>query len=416
MKEGMLSESCVLAVAFALLIGGTVRAETTYVVEDRAGYNAWPVITTLGEKLVISYSRGKAHDGTEGCRDAIVRTSSDGARSWTEERVFAGLPDVCEGAEGSGHDTRGNVLFWLRCWSRPRVTHELYRSADAIHFERIAVPRLDPFPVQVMDVVPVSGLGLVSLWFAGDYESERGHSWGYLLSQDDGLSWRQVTVERDLAKPDWPTEQSLVWLGGTRLFAIARVEALSGGAQACLLQLSSDDLGKTWRHSRTAITDVLQSTPALLFDKASESLTLYYFQRGAGLMKKRTAAVSAALADPMKAWSPAEVVAYGRKIRPFDSGNVKAVRHKGSDYLAYYAGDERNVSVLVSVVGKGETSADSLEGRRVLFVGAHDAADVREFARTNRCEALCYPTRAEAYRHHPAGAFAREYEPVSRQP
>jgi hypothetical protein len=88
---------------------------------------------------------------------------------------------------------------------------------------------------------------------------------------------------------------------------------------------------------------------------------------------------------------------------------VKAVRYKGSDYLAYYAGDERNVSVLVSVVGRGETAPESLEGRRVLFLGNPDRAAVSEFARTNRCEALVYPTRTEAYRHHPNGAFAREF-------
>lgn len=56
-----------------------------------------------------------------------------------------------------------------------------------------------------------------------------------------------------------------------------------------------------------------------------------------------------------------------------------------------------------------ETAPSSLEGRRVLYIGSPDAAMVREFARTNRCEALVYPTREEAYRHHPAGAFAREY-------
>ena len=385
----------------------SVLAETTYVVEDRAGYNAWPVINTLGDRLVISYSRGKAHAVSEGCRDAIVRTSSDGARSWTPERVFAGHPDICEGAEGSGHDSNGALLFWLRCWGRSSVTHELYRSSDAVRFERISVPKLDPFPMQVMDVVPVPEMGLVSLWFGGDYRAERGHSWGYLLSKDEGRTWSQVTVERDLPKSEWPTEQSLAYLGGGRLLAVSRVENISGG---CLGQLYSEDFGQTWRRTKTSITDVLESTPALLYDADEKMLTLYYFQRGAGLMKRRTARLSDAIADSMTAWSPPQVVAYGRKIRPYDSGNVKAVRHKGSDYLAYYAGDERDVSILVSVVGRGETEPESLEGRRVLFLGSPDRAAVREFARTNRCEALVYPTRAEAYRHHPKGAFAREFE------
>ena len=392
--------SSVCALAFS------VFAETTYVVENRPGYNAWPVITTLGDRLVISYSRGKAHNCSEGCRDAIVRTSTDGARTWTPEHVFVGNPDICEGAEGSGHDSNGALLFWLRCWGRSSVTHELYRSSDAVHFKRISVPKFDPFPIQVMDVVPVSGLGLISLWFGGDYSAERGHSWGYLLSKDDGQTWSQITVERDLPKSEWPTEQSLVYIGGGRLLAVARVENVAGG---CLGQLYSEDFGHTWRRTKTSITDVLESTPALLYDADEEILTLYYFQRGAGLMKRRTAKLSAAVADSMTAWSPPRVVAYGRKIRPYDSGNVKAVRYKGSDYLAYYAGDERDVSVLVSVVGRGETAPESLEGRRVLFLGDPDRAAVSEFARTNRCEALVYPTRTEAYRHHPNGAFAREF-------
>lgn len=392
-----------------LAFGVIAGAETTYVVEDREGYNAWPMIATLGDRLVISYSRGKAHDVFETCRDALVRTSTDGARTWTPERVFAGSTQGSELAEGAGHDAKGNLLFWVLCRNKSRVTHELYRSSDAVRFERIAVPKLEPVPIQMMDIVPVPGLGLVSLWFAGSYRSDGGHRWGYLLSADDGATWRQVTVGRDLGKADWPTEPSLVWLGGSRLLALARVEPLADKSRASLLQLQSDDFGKTWRMFRTAVTDVQQSTPALLYDAASDLLTLYYFQRGAAMMKRRTATAADAWNSPLTAWSAPKIVAHGRKCRPYDSGNVKAVRLGDSDYLAYYAGDERNVSVLVSVVGKGETPPDSLEGRRVLFTGAYEAAAVREFARTNRCEALLYPTRKEAYRHHPAGAFAREH-------
>ena len=388
--------------------GAIAGAETTYVVEDREGYNAWPMISSLGDRLVISYSRGKAHDVSEACRQAIVRTSSDGARSWTGERLLADGATGCNVAEGSGHDSRGNILFWLRCRNKSRITHELYRSSDAVRFERIAVPKLDPVPIQMMDIVPVPGLGLISLWFAGSYRADGGHFWGYLLSVDDGSTWRQVTVGRDLSTADWPTEPSLVWLGGNRLLALARMEPLSDKSRASLLQLQSDDLGKTWRTSRTAMTDVRQSTPALLYDAETRVLTLYYFQRGAALMKRRTATAADAWNSPLTAWSAPKIVAHGRKMRSYDSGNVKAVRFRGSDYLAYYAGDERNASVLVSVVGKGETPSDSLEGRRVLFAGAYDAAEVREFARTNHCEALIYPTREEAYRHHPTGAFARE--------
>jgi len=398
------------ALGFLLLAAPAfaATAETTFVVEDREGYNAWPVITTLGDKLVITYSRGKGHFCSEGCRDAIVRTSDDGARSWKPERVFVGDPSICEGAEGSGHDSKGNILFWLRCWGPRGITHELYRSPDAVRFERIAVAKLNPFPMQLMDVVNVPSVGLVTLWFSGDYHKERGHDWGYLVSKDDGLTWRQVVVERDLAKADWPTEQSLVYLGDGKLIAMARSEASGGKAVRHLMTLYSADYGKTWTRSATSITDVLESTPALLHDAKRDELTVYYFQRGPALLKRRTAKVSAAIQTPMTAWSAPTVVAYGRKDRAFDSGNVKAVRHRGCDYLAYYAGDPTNATVLVSLVGNGETPPDSLEGRRVLFTGNVDRAAVREFARTNRCEALVYPTRADAYRHHPKGAFALE--------
>ena len=320
-----------------------------FVVQDVKGYNSWPMIQSVGDRLICTYSRGSAHTINEGVRDAYARVSTDGGRTWSPEVKFAADPQVGEVMIGKGVDNDGAALFWVRCMGRPRSHHDLYRTTDGVAFEKIAEPALDPFPMQITDMFKLPGGKLMSLWFATNYRSgEKSSSWGTLTSTDNGRTWEQKTVEAGLEKGELPTEQSAVYLGNGRVLAIARTE--NGGAStASQFQLASTDDGATWTRVRTNIRDVMASTPSLVYDAERGLVYNYYYERGRGVVKRRVAHVEDVWNDPL-AWPDGEAVAFGNEARPHDAGNVNAVAVGGRHYLAYYSGNEHDTRVVTAAV------------------------------------------------------------------
>ena len=357
----------VVAIALLLVgIGGGASAarlsatgdyrlpEKATVVADTPGYNSWPMIQAMGDLLVCPYSRDNAlppngHTITPGSRDSYVRVSADGGRTWSEERTVADDPSAAEVNEGIGLDSTGAALLWVRCLGEKR-RHELYRTTDGVRVEKIASISPEPFPMQVMDVVRVEGLGLVSLWFAGDYQKKDGHSWGLLASADDGRTWTHRIIEKDLERADWVTEPSLVDLGKGRLLIVGRVEPIPGRPQS-QFQLFSSDGGKTWKKSRTNITDIRQSTPSLVYDRETGLVSNYYYERGARLLKRRVARADFIATHP-DAWPEPEILDQGFEKRPWDAGNVRVTRLGAVDCCAWYTGTPSNATVVVTCVPK----------------------------------------------------------------
>ena len=318
------------------------------VVQDVPGYNSWPVVQTAGNLIICGYGRGVGHT-VESSRGAFVRTSGDGGRTWGEEVCITNAPDICEGVEGGGRDGEGNVLFWMNCRGHGRIRHELYRTNDGVHFERISCPELNPEPVQVTGIFPArnsGGDGLMALWFAGDYtKPEAGHSWGTLFSTDGGATWTQRTVERDLHKSEWPTEICAAPLGDGRIIAIGRSEDRTRPQ----FQLTSTDGGVTWAKSRTNIGDICESTPALVYDGQTGIVHNYYYQRGPGILWRRSASAESLFSSPCSWPEPVEI-ARGGRWRPYDSGNVTAVAGRDAHYLSLYSGDPTNTAVYFAAV------------------------------------------------------------------
>ena len=320
-----------------------------FVVQDVKGYNSWPMIQAVGDRLVCTYSRGSAHTIGEGARDAYVRVSTDGGRTWSPEVKFAADPQVGEVMIGKGVDCDGAALFWVRCMGRPRSHHDLYRTKDGVAFEKIAEPALDPFPMQITDVFKLPGGKLMSLWFATNYkQGEKSSSWGTLTSVDNGRTWEQKTVEAELEKGELPTEQSAVYLGNGRILALARTES-GGTSTASQFQLTSTDDGATWKRERTNIRDVQASTPSLIYDAEKGLVYNYYYERGRKVVKRRVACVDNVWNDPL-AWPAGEAVAVGDEERPHDAGNVNAVAFGARHYLAYYSGTHADTTVYVAAV------------------------------------------------------------------
>ena len=341
-KHSIISHAPLFITLCFLTVACSTKETVVHTVEDAPGYNCWPMIQSIGNRLVCVYTVGKFHDTSEKGRGAYARYSDDGAKSWSERILIDESPEYGTSSIGKGMDSDGNALFWIRRMNaNPRMA--LYRTSDGKSFELISTPPLDPNPMQITDIFHTPD-GLECLWFSDDYSDDNDNkSWGALVSKDNGLTWEQRVIERDLPKKDWPTEPSVAVIGDGCLLAIARSE-IEGGHQ---FQLTSYDWGKTWTKSITNIDDVLQSTPSLIYDRNKSLIYNYYYQRGAGLLKVRIASVKDILEDG-SAWPEPRILAEGGRERPYDSGNANAVAINARHYITYYSGDSVNCRVLVA--------------------------------------------------------------------
>lgn len=312
------------------------------VVQEARGYNAWPMIQAIGEKLVCVYSRGSGHTIGDEARAVYARTSTDGGTTWTAETLVANSPGYGDVEVGKGLDSTGAMLLWVRRYGAQRH-QDLYRSTDGVTFSLVTTPKLAVSPMQITDVFSVPTLGLMAMWFAGEYEDKPTNSWGTLTSSDNGATWQQTPIESALLKAQWPTEPAAVYLGDGRILAIGRNEV--GGAQ---FQMVSTDYGKTWKRTPTNIRDVFSSTPNLILDASTGLLSNYYYHRGAGVLRRRVVNPERVFNHPLN-WPDPEPVAEGSKVT-FDAGNANATAIGGTHYVAFYSGKDPDTGILVSVL------------------------------------------------------------------
>jgi hypothetical protein len=312
-------------------------------VQDVPGYNSWPMLQAIGSKLVCVYGRGKGHTIASDDRAVYARTSTDGGKTWTAETVVADAKDYGEVAVGKGLDATGAMLLWVRRIGKNEWHHDLYRSSDGITFTLIATPTLAVRPMQITDVFSVPKLGLMALWFGGDYSDKPTQSWGKMTSSDDGKTWTQTPIESGLLKADWPTEPAAVYLGDGKILAIARTE--TGPAQ---FQMISTDDGATWTRTRTNISDVTASTPSLILDAKTGLLSNYYYERGRGLLRRRVVEPNRVFDHPLS-WPGSEAVATGSTVT-FDAGNANATVIGNTHFISFYSGAAANTSIFVSEI------------------------------------------------------------------
>jgi len=311
------------------------KAETRVVAREPGRYESWPFVETIGGRIVIAYSDGERHNAGERGRSVLAKTSDDGGRTWSAPVPVVQSPEIGATAVGKGRDSGGRMLLWVRTYGGDSPGFDLYRTADGKTFERIAhFPHLGKGG-QIMDVVRIDGR-LVSLWFSGDYKTPETFAWGKLESHDGGITWKRRTIESGMPLPEWPTEPAMIHLGGGRILGIARTEEAGG----TLFSLVSEDGGATWSKRRTNIGDVMKSTPTLLFDSKSGLITLYYYERGKRLLKRRIARADDVFDNP-GAWPEPEIVATGDENRITDAGNPNAAAFGTHHLIAWYSGAKR---------------------------------------------------------------------------
>ena len=197
--------------------------------------------------------------------------------------------------------------------------------------------------MQITDVFAVPEVGLMALWFAGDYGDKPTNAWGKLTSSDNGTTWVQTPIETGLSKAEWPTEPAAVYLGEGKILAIGRTEV--GPTQ---FQLTSTDFGKTWKRSPTNIGDIAASTPSLILDPKTGLVSNYYYHRGAGVLRRRVIDPTRVFDHPDR-WPVSEPITTGSRVT-YDAGNANATVIGDTHYVSFYSGKAPDTGVFVSAV------------------------------------------------------------------
>ena len=303
-------------------------------------YSAWPMIGVAGNKLVCLYTVADQHSATTA--GLYMKTSTTNGLTWTEgKEIFTDKTGV-KGITGVGQDSNGNMLIWYRngspgAWN---TTHELYKTDGRI-VTQVSVP---DFALRGGHIGNIFSVEDDLFCFYNTYGNNR--DWGLLKSSDDGITWEQIPIEVDVPKAECPVEIEGVYLGEGNILVLGRKDSNEG--TIAMFQIQSSDYGKTWTKEYTNITDAVGSSPSMILDKESGEVTLYFFARSSGQLKRRVVNASDVWDNPLN-WSASEVL-ISEPYKGQDTGNVKSVVKDGLHYCTYYAGTSTTTGVYGVVI------------------------------------------------------------------
>lgn len=321
-------------------------------VQSASGYNSWPFLFESAGRVICAYSRGVTHVLPDASRAVFARTSLDGGKTWGAERSIIPISGLDDSVTGKGEDSSGALLMWVRSGGlgTGRV-HRLYRSVDGGEtWSLLSSPTFAVNPLQITCIINVPTVGLLAFYHAGSYAAgASNNSWGVIRSSDNGVTWVQSQVEAGLTEQSWPTEIAGAYVGNGNILAIGRTEDVTTqAASRAQFQLQSADFGVTWTKAVTNITDIVRSTPTVIWDGANQRVSVYYFHRTWGALKRRTSALADVWGRP-RDWSDSEAIGLGT-LNGEDTGNANAVSLGGRHIVAYYSGAPGTTAVLVADV------------------------------------------------------------------
>lgn len=310
-----------------------VKNKGFYVSTDD-GYNAFPFIGVVKDKLVCVYSVGKNHTDNTSV-DIFAKTSQNGV-IWSKAKKIISTENVRDTITGLGHDSLGIIYFWNRKGTPVNAdcSFDLYKTSDGIVFTKKSSPVFDIKPSHIGDALHIPTLGVIS--FYNTYRATR-NSYGYVLTKDGGETWSQIEIASPTTQSDTPTEIYGVYIGDGKIIALGRSED-----SAAMFQIQSNDYGKTWENKKTNITDVYLSTPTLIYGDDGY-ITVYYYNRADGKLKKRRAIASTVFENP-SSWGEPSNIASGAVGQ--DAGNANSVKFNGNNIIAYYSGTDTETSVI----------------------------------------------------------------------
>lgn len=310
-----------------------VKNKGFYVSTDD-GYNAFPFIGVVKDKLVCVYSVGKNHTDNTSV-DIFAKTSPNGV-IWSKAKKIISTENVRDTITGLGHDSLGIIYFWNRKGTPVNAdcSFDLYKTSDGIVFTKKSSPVFDIKPSHIGDALHIPTVGVIS--FYNTYRATR-NSYGYVLTKDGGETWSQIEIASPTTQSDTPTEIYGVYIGAGKIIALGRSED-----SAAMFQIQSNDYGKTWETKKTNITDVYLSTPTLIYGNDGY-ITVYYYNRADGKLKKRRAIASTVFENP-SSWGEPSNIASGAVGQ--DAGNANSVKFNGNNIIAYYSGTDTETSVI----------------------------------------------------------------------
>lgn len=298
------------------------------------GYNAFPFIGTVNNKLVCVYSIGKSHTDNTNV-DIFAKTSPNGV-IWSKAKKIISTENVRDTITGLGHDSLGVIYFWNRKGTPVNAdcSFDLYKTSDGINFTKKSSPVFDIKPSHIGDALHIPTVGVIS--FYNTYRANR-NSYGYVFTKDGGETWSQIEIASPTTQSDTPTEISGTYIGDGKILALGRSED-----SAAMFQIQSSDFGKTWETKITNITDVYLSTPTLIYDDDGY-ITVYYYNRADGKLKKRKA-IASTVFESATSWGEPSNIASGSVGR--DAGNANSVKFNNNIIVVYYSGTDTETSVI----------------------------------------------------------------------
>lgn len=298
------------------------------------GYNAFPFIGTVNNKLVCVYSISKSHTDNTNV-DIFAKTSPNGV-IWSKAKKIISTENVRDTITGLGHDSLGVIYFWNRKGTPVNAdcSFDLYKTHDGINFIKKSSPVFDIKPSHIGDALHIPTVGLIS--FYNTYRANR-NSYGYVFTKDGGETWSQIEIASPTTQSDTPTEISGTYIGDGKILALGRSED-----SAAMFQIQSSDFGKTWETKITNITDVYLSTPTLIYDD-DRYITVYYYNRADGKLKKRKA-IASTVFESATSWGEPSNIASGSVGQ--DAGNANSVKFNNNIIVVYYSGTDTETSVI----------------------------------------------------------------------
>lgn len=298
------------------------------------GYNAFPFIGTVNNKLVCVYSIGKSHTDNTNV-DIFAKTSPNGV-IWSKAKKIISTENVRDTITGLGHDSLGVIYFWNRKGTPVNAdcSFDLYKTSDGINFTKKSSPVFDIKPSHIGDALQIPTVGVIS--FYNTYRANR-NSYGYVLTKDGGETWSQIEIASPTTQSDTPTEISGTYIGDGKILALGRSED-----SAAMFQIQSSDFGKTWETKITNITDVYLSTPTLIYNDDGY-ITVYYYNRADGKLKKRKA-IASTVFESATSWGEPSNIASGSVGQ--DAGNANSVKFNNNIIVVYYSGTDTETSVI----------------------------------------------------------------------